>query len=381
MGSSALLRSFARDARAAPPYRSSSATRCTPLTSRLVSEERIPVIMDVDTGVDDCIALIYAVALPSVALVAATCCAGNVEAPRAAANTLAVLELAGAGDVDVALGSLAPLVAPLRTAISHGPDGLGYAKLPEARRALSSRFAPDLLVEEARRRPGAITLVATGPLTNVALAVARDREFPRMLRRLVIMGGSFDHSGNTTPVAEFNVLVDPEAAKIVLDAFSESRGPRPLLCGLNVTEQAKFRPDHLRRLARLAGSTPEESPGPDDPAGTRSRASNPVVRCVSDALRFSMEVHLRAGQGYVAHLHDPLALALALDGSLGETRVGTVDVELDGSLTRGMTVVDWHGLWGRAPNADVAVQIDAERLLDELVGRIAGLARRRSSST
>jgi purine nucleosidase len=341
-----------------------------------MAEARVPVIMDVDTGVDDCIALLYAVASPNVELVAATCCAGNVVAPRAAANTLAVLELAGSGDVEVALGSLAPLVVPLRTAISHGPDGLGYAELPEPRRALSSRFAPDLLVEEARRRPGAITLVATGPLTNVALAVEREPDLPRLLRRLVIMGGSFDHSGNTTPVAEFNVLVDPEAAKVVLDAFSRPGSARPLLCGLNVTEQAECRPDHLRRLAQLAGSTPEESPDPDDPAGTRSRASNALVRCISDALRFKMEANLRFGQGYVAYLHDPLAVALALDGSLGKARAGTVDVELDGSLTRGMTVADGHGLWGRAPNADVAVQIDAERLLDELVGRIAALARR-----
>jgi purine nucleosidase len=332
--------------------------------------------MDVDTGVDDCIALLYAVASPNVELVAATCCAGNVVAPRAAANTLAVLELAGAGDVDVAVGSLAPLLAPLRTATSHGPDGLGYAELPEARRSLSSRFAPDLLVEEARRRPGEITLVATGPLTNVALAVEREPDLPRLLRRLVVMGGSFDHSGNTTPAAEFNVLVDPEAAKIVLDAFSRSAGERPLLCGLNVTERADCRPDDLRRLAELAGSTPAEAPSPADPAGTRSRASSPLVRCVSDALRFKMEANLRFGQGYVAHLHDPFALALALDGSLGETRAGTVDVELEGSLTRGMTVVDWYGLWGRAPNADVAVQIDATRFLDELVGRIAALARR-----
>jgi len=341
-----------------------------------MAEARMPVIMDVDTGVDDCIALLYAVASPNVELVAATCCAGNVVAPRAAANTLAVLELAGAGDVDVAVGSHAPLVAPLRTAISHGPDGLGYAELPVARRALSSRFAPDLLVEEARRRPGAITLVATGPLTNVALAVEREPDLPRLLRRLVIMGGSFDHSGNTTPVAEFNVLVDPEAAKIVVDAFSRSDGARPLLCGLNVTEQAECRPDQLRRLAQLAGSAPDESPDPDDTARTRSAASNPLRRCISDALRFKMEANLRFGQGYVAHLHDPLALALALDGSLGKTRAGTVDVELDGSLTRGMTVVDWHGLWGRAANADVAVQIDAGRLLDELVGRTAVLARR-----
>ncbi|HKP19202.1 MAG TPA: nucleoside hydrolase [Gaiellaceae bacterium] len=337
--------------------------------------EPVPLIMDVDTGVDDCVALLYAVASPEVELVAATCCAGNVEAPRAAANTLAVLELAGAAGVEVARGSPAPLVAPLRTAVSHGPEGLGYAELPQARRSLSTRFAPDLLVEEARRRPGEITLVATGPLTNVALALARDRELPRLLRRLVIMGGSFDYPGNTTPTAEFNILVDPEAAKVVFDAFSGADTP-PLICGLNVTERAEFRPEHLRQLAELAASTPDESLGADDPPDTRSQASNPLVRCLSDALRYSMEMHHRWGQGYLLHLHDPLALALALDGSLGETRAGTVDVELAGTLTRGMTVVDWHGLWERPANADVAVEIDAGRLLDEVVRRLAGLARR-----
>jgi purine nucleosidase len=252
--------------------------------------------------------------------------------------------------------------------------------LPRARCALSSRFAADLLAEEARRRPGEITLVATGPLTNVALAIARERDLPRLLGRLVIMGGSFDHPGNTTPTAEFNVLVDPEAAKIVLDAFSEPDVPRPLLCGLNVTEQAEFTPDHLAQFAVRAGSIAEESVDPDDPVGTRSQAPNALVRYVSDALRYSMEANLRSGQGYIAYMHDPLALALALDGSLGETRPGTVDVELAGSLTRGMTVVDWRGLWERAPNADVVVGIDAARLLDELVGRIAALARQRSSS-
>ena len=196
----------------------------------------------------------------------------------------------------------------------------------------------------------------------MALAVQRDPGLPRLLRRLVVMGGSFDHPGNTTPMAEFNAVVDPEAAKIVLDAFADSDA-RPLLCGLNVTERAEFRPEHLARLGRACRH--------DARADPRTR----LVRLVSDAVRFSMEAHLRAGQGYVAHVHDPLALALALDGSLGETRAGTVDVELDGALTRGMTVVDWHGL-GRGPNADVAVQIDADRFLDELVDRIAGLARR-----
>jgi len=346
-----------------------------------MAEERVPLIMDVDTGVDDCVALLYAVSSPQVELVAATCCAGNVPAPRVAANTLAVLELVGAGHVEVALGSLAPILAPLQTATSHGPSGLGYAELPESRRALSSRFAPDLLVEEARRRPGAIVLVATGPLTNVALALRRDPELPRLLRRLVIMGGSFEHPGNTTPTAEFNVFVDPEAAKMTLDACSAPGLRRPLICGLNVTEQAEFRPDHLRRLAELAGSAPPESPDPDDLPGARSLASNPLVRCVSDALRFSMEAHLGLGQGYLAHMHDPLALAVALDESLGETRPGTVDVELSGSLTRGMTVVDWHDLWARPHNADVVVRIDAQRFIDELIERIAALARRVGAGT
>src|SRR5207249_2366748 len=178
----------------------------------------------------------WAVASPGVELLAVTCSAGNVPAAQAAANTLSVLELCGASDVEVAVGSAAPVLEPLRTAISHGPGGLGYAELPAARAPVSPRFGPDLLVEEARSRPGEILLVATGPLTNLALAVRRDPELPLLLRRLAIMGGAFDYPGNTTPAAEFNILVDPEAASIVFGAFSASGVPRPLICGLNVTE-------------------------------------------------------------------------------------------------------------------------------------------------
>src|SRR5207253_3511080 len=180
-------------------------------------------------------------------LVAVTCCAGTVPAPQAAANTLAVLELAGAGGVEVAVGSEAPLVEPLRTATSHGPKGLGYTDLPAPRAAVSDRFAPDLIIEEARRRPGELLLVATGPLTNVALALRREPELPLLLRRLAIMGGSFEHPGNTTPVAEFNVWVDPEAAAAVFRAFA-SAAQRPLVCGLNVTERTELRAEHVARL-------------------------------------------------------------------------------------------------------------------------------------
>lgn len=344
-----------------------------------MANEPLRLILDVDTGVDDCVALLYALGAPGVELVAATCCAGNVTGPQVVANTLAVLELGGAGDVEVAPGSVSPLVAPLRTATGHGPQGLGYATLPPARALPSSRFAPDLLVEEARHRPGEIVLVATGPLTNVALAVRREPELPQLLRRLVVMGGAFEYSGNTTPAAEFNVVVDPEAAKVVLDAFSAA-GRKPLLCGLNVTERTALRPEHLQRIGDLAGSTPEELLSVDDAPGTRSQASNPIVRCLSDALRYSMEAHAKLGQGYTAFMHDPLAVAAALDESLGETRPGTVDVELAGSLTRAMTVVDWHGIWGRPHNAEILIRVEVEQFMALLVERLAGLAFSRAVS-
>jgi purine nucleosidase len=316
-----------------------------------------PVLMDVDTGVDDALALMWAAASPEVELVAVTCSAGNVAAAQAAANTLAVLELCRGGGVEVAVGSAAPLVEPLGTATSHGPSGLGHAQLPAARAAASPRFAPDLIAAEARRRAGELLLVATAPLTNVALALHREPELPRLLRRLALMGGSFDHPGNTTPAAEFNVSVDPEAASVVLRAFS-SAPVLPLVCGLNVTEQTRLRPAHPDRLAAAAGR------------------DNPIVAFVADAVRAKFEANAAAGRGAVSHMHDPLALALALDPSLGETRRATVDVELAGRLTRGMTVVDWHGLWGLAANAEVAVAVDEERFLDELVRRLADLARR-----
>jgi purine nucleosidase len=301
-------------------------------------------LLDVDTGVDDAIALLLAVASPEVDLVAATCCAGNVPVAQATTNTLAVLELAGADGIDVARGPESPLAGELRTATSHGSRGLGYAELPEPRREPSSRPAPELIVELARRYAGELILVATGPLTNVALAARLEPELPRLLRRLAVMGGSFDHPGNTTPAAEFNVWVDPEAAREVFDAFSAAP-MLPIVAGLNVTERTELRPDHVARLG-----------------------SSQVARFVADAVRVKFELN-----GGVAHMHDPLALGLVLDGSFGRCRGGTVDVELDGRLTRAMTVVDWEGLWGRAPNADVCVEVDAERFLDSLVDRLAAL--------
>ncbi len=351
--------------------------------------DRTPIILDVDTGIDDSLALLYAAASPDAELVAVTCSAGNVDARQVEVNTRAVLELAGRGDVEVALGREVPLVRPLETTPeTHGPRGLGHAELPEPARPLSERHAVDLLIDEARRRPGAITLVTLGPLTNLAVAVLREPELPRLFQRYVLMGGSYRSPGNTAPTTEWNVNVDPEAAKVVFSAWAAARAADPsvrlpIALGLDVTEKAKIVPDHVVALARAAGSTPDDSlalsRGEDPMLASHSVASNPVVRFIADALRFYMEFHSRYDGFYGAFIHDPLAVAAALDPSLIRTESLTVEVELGGTLTTGETVTDWRRVWNKPPTLDVAVEADADRFLDQLVERVGRLAKERAA--
>jgi purine nucleosidase len=346
-------------------------------------------ILDVDTGIDDSLALLYAAASPEVELVAVTCVAGNVDAQQVAVNTLAVLELAGRGDVEVALGRETPLVRALETTPeTHGPRGLGYAELPPTGTNLSTRHAVDVLIEEARKAPGEITLVTLGPLTNLAIAVLREPELPRLLRKYVLMGGAYRSPGNTAPTTEWNINVDPDAAKVVFSAWTAARAAdpsigRPIALGLDVTERAKILPDHVVALARRAGSTPDDSlalaRGEDPMRATRSVASNPIVRFVADALRFYMEFHSRYDGFYGAFIHDPLAVAAALDPSLIKTEALAVDIELGGTLTTGETVTDWRRIWGREPNIDVAVEADAQEFLARFVERVGRLAAERSA--
>jgi purine nucleosidase len=348
--------------------------------------QTIPLILDVDTGIDDSLALLYAAATPEAELVAVTCVGGNVDAHQVERNTRAVLELAGRTDVEVALGRDRPLVKAIETTPeTHGPQGLGHAELPPPGRPLSDRNGVDLIVDEARRRPGEITLVTLGPLTNLAVALLREPSLPRLLKGWTLMGGAYRHPGNTAPTTEWNIHCDPEAAKIAFAAWGESaethRHGRPVALGLDVTEQAKILPDHVVALARAAGSSPDDSlalaRGEDPMVATRSVASNPIVRYVADALRFYMEFHAHYDGFYGAFIHDPLAVAAALDPTLVRTQAVTVDVELGGTLTTGETVTDWRGVWGRPPNVDVAIEADAPEFLRRLVERVGRLAAER----
>ena len=347
-----------------------------------------PLIIDVDTGIDDSLALLYAAATPEAEIVAVTCVGGNVDARQVERNTRAVMELAGRTDVEVALGRERPLVRPVETTPeTHGPQGLGHAELPPPSRPLSDRHAADLFIDEARRRPGEITLVTCGPLTNLAVALLREPALPSLLKGWVLMGGAYRHPGNTAPTTEWNIHCDPDAAKISFAAWAESAAAnghsRPVALGLDVTEKAKILPSHVVALAKAAGSSPDDSialgRGEDPMHATRSVASNPIVRYVADALRFYMEFHSHYDGFYGAFIHDPLAVAAALDPSLITTQPVAVDVELGGTLTTGETVTDWRGVWGREPNVDVAVDADAEEFLRRFVERVGGLAAARAT--
>ena len=337
---------------------------------------RWPVFADVDTGVDDAMALVYLLASADAELVGIASTAGNVDVDQVCCNNLGLLQLCGAGDIPVSRGASQPLCIPMRTAEdTHGPTGLGYAELPSTTHQLTPYDSAEAWVRAAHEHPGTLVGLVSGPMTNLALALRAEPALPSLLRRLVIMGGSFEYRGNTTPVAEWNVSVDPEAAAEVFDAWG--RAPEsndvsdgvdratenlPIVCGLNLTENAVMTPEIMQRLAAAAGSTASEA--------------NPLIRVLEDAMRFYFEFHEQQGEGYLAHLHDPLAAAVALDPGLIRTRAATVAVELTGTLTRAMTIADWSGHWGRRPNARVGVEVDAAVFFQRFIERVGPFARR-----
>lgn len=336
---------------------------------------------DCDTGIDDSVALIYLLARTDVDLVGIASTAGNVPVDVVAANNLAWLELCGRPEIPVHVGSATPLVAELMTTEdTHGPLGVGHAELPTPTLTASTLDAADAWIEASKNHAGELVGLVTGPLTSLATAIRRDPGLPARLRRLVIMGGAFHTHGNTTPTAEWNVAVDPEAAAEVFEAFGTDEAPAPVVCALDLTESVVLTPDHLVRLAATAGSEPLEIPDASDERGTRSGADNPLIRHLVDALRFYFEFHHDHDEGYLAHLHDPLAALVALEPERVGAIPARVDVELVGTHTRGMTVADERSMTPRSPNARIATSVDVEAVFDELIQVIGTYARTHAAS-
>ncbi|OBK83773.1 nucleoside hydrolase [Mycolicibacter sinensis] len=313
----------------------------------------LSVFADVDTGVDDAVALVYLLASPDTELVGLACTGGNVAVHQVCRNNLALLELCEATGVPVSRGADAPLNGPVHTAENiHGPQGLGYAELPTGSGRLTGYDAATAWVAAARAHPGQLIGLATGPLTNLALALRAEPALPTLLRRLVIMGGAF--SGERAGRSEFNIGFDPEAAAEVFTAWAAVAPQRlPIVCGLDLTRQIAITPAILGQLPAPAG--------------------NRVARLLDDALRFYFEAHDARGHGYLAYLHDPLAAAIALEPELVTTRPAAVHVEVEPAAVRGRTIPDWDAA---QPNALIGVGVDPVAFFDRFVQRVGALARR-----
>jgi purine nucleosidase len=323
------------------------------------------VILDCDPGIDDALAIAFACGHPDLDLRGVTTVAGNVGLALTTANALSVLEFAGCQDVPVAAGSPAPLMRPHSDARDvHGESGLGHARLPPPRARPLDAHATDLIIDTIGACPGEITLVATGPLTNIALAVRRQPALVSLVADLVIMGGSAAR-GNVTPAAEYNIATDPEAAAIVFGA-----GWRVTMVGLDVTLQTRVNGPVRGRMAALGrlgsdlllpslgGFRADEitaQPGPGD-----GGPASPPALAADDP----------PGDGPA--VHDVCALALVAEPGLFGCQAARVEVETAGRWTTGMTVTDFRAP-APARNALVAMSVDAARFWDTVIGAWARL--------
>lgn len=319
------------------------------------------IILDVDPGIDDALAMLLAMRSEELRIEAVTVVSGNVIVDLGAENALKLVELAGREDLVVAKGAKYPLQKKLITAEAvHGEDGLGEKKLPAPAKKLDPRHAVDVIIDIVRSNPGEITLVPVGPLTNIALAFLKAPEIRSQIPEIILMGGSIV-GGNASPAAEANIYNDPEAAKVVFES-----GIPIVMVDLGATDQARLTRKDIERL-RAAGSR--------------------VARYAADIGDFYIDFSERLGFMGGAALHDPLAVGLAIDLSLAtDLRPMHIQVETKGSLTYGETVANRYLLLEAIedagdhyritsfprvqPNARVPVTVDSARFLSLFLDRL-----------
>ena len=325
------------------------------------------IIIDTDPGIDDAMAIFLALRSPELKVEAITPVAGNVPLDLTLPNALRLLEIADRTDIPVAAGASHPLVRRLATAGHvHGVNGLAGVEFPEPKTKPVRETAPEIIRRIVRENPGEITIVGVGPLTNVALALRADPELANMIPAIAIMGGSLS-GGNMTPAAEFNLYVDPEAARIVFDANI------PLtMVGLDVTRKCRVSEEHIKQL---------------------EAANNPVSQAAGKILRATYERMRHGGEVTDIDLHDALAIASLIDHDVITRKDYYVEVETVGEWTAGQTLgYDGHGPVRKSPqmetsapeppptelpykpNAQVAVGVDPDRFFRLLIPRLTGSA-------
>jgi inosine-uridine nucleoside N-ribohydrolase len=304
-----------------------------------------PIILDCDPGHDDAIALLLALGSSSeIELLGVTTVSGNQTLEKTTANAIRVLDHVGRDEVPVVAGASRPLVRDRRVAANvHGETGLDGPDLPPPQRGPVPEHAIDWIARTAFASDTPVTLVPTGPLTNVALLLARHPDTP--LERIVLMGGAFGE-GNVTPAAEFNIWADPEAAARVFES-----GIDVTMVGLDVTHKALMTSAHAERL----------------------RSTGRAGKLVADLFGFYSRFHRERYGWDGAPVHDACAVAHVIDPTLIKTEHRGVRIDTGGELSRGRTNVDRFSRLGWEPNCDVAVDIDSERFLELLIERIGAL--------
>jgi purine nucleosidase len=303
------------------------------------------IILDCDPGHDDAVAILLAHGNPEIELLAITTVVGNQTLEKVTRNALAVATIAGITNVPIAAGADRPLERAVEVAESiHGESGMDGPALPEPTVSLDPRHAVDLIIELVMsHEPGEITLVPTGGLTNIALAVRKEPRIVERVREVVLMGGGV-HVGNWSAVAEFNIVIDPEAADIVFSAPW-----KVTMVGLDVTHQALATDEVAARIAAIG---------------------SPQAAFVGELFGFFREAYRRE-QGFEhPPVHDPCAVALVIDPSIFTIRRAPIAIELTGTHTLGMTVVDLRRPAPDDCTTSVATEIDAARFWDLVVDAV-----------
>ncbi|MBF0600717.1 pyrimidine-specific ribonucleoside hydrolase RihA [Limosilactobacillus oris] len=309
------------------------------------------IILDCDPGHDDALALTMAVASPKIDLLAVTTSAGNQTPDKTLNNAMRMLTLLHREDIPVAQGNQTPLVKPLETAPEvHGKTGLDGADLPDPDFQVQTIPAIDLIAKVLRESNEKVTLVVTGPMTNAALFL---RVYPDLARekidQIVFMGGAMG-LGNWRPSVEFNIFVDPEAAKIVMNF-----GIPLVMAPLNVTHQAQIMKDEIDQIGEI---------------------DNPVGKAFYGLLNFFEQYHENPKWGFKgAPLHDPCTIAWLIDPTMFKSAKMNVDVETQGELTRGETVCDYYTLTDKPKNTEVLLSIDREKFIDLIMASIKSFSK------